>query len=56
MDGYYNDPQATEKAMGDGWFHTGDAAVVHPDGCAPPAWMVGTDGRRRSPMARADRH
>jgi len=32
MDGYYNDPDATKKAMGDGWFHTGDAAVVHPDG------------------------
>jgi fatty-acyl-CoA synthase len=32
MDGYYNDPEATEKAMGDGWFHSGDAAVVHPDG------------------------
>ncbi|HTU75536.1 MAG TPA: long-chain-fatty-acid--CoA ligase [Trebonia sp.] len=32
MEGYYNDPQATERAMGDGWFHTGDAAVVHPDG------------------------
>jgi fatty-acyl-CoA synthase len=32
MDGYYNDPEATQRAMGDGWFHTGDAAVVHLDG------------------------
>jgi fatty-acyl-CoA synthase len=32
MDGYYNDPEATKKAMGDGWFHSGDAAVVHPGG------------------------
>lgn len=32
MQGYYNDPEATEQCMGDGWFHTGDAAVVHPDG------------------------
>ncbi|MGH3246634.1 MAG: AMP-binding enzyme, partial [Trebonia sp.] len=32
MDGYFNDPEATKKAMGGGWFHTGDAAVVHPDG------------------------
>jgi fatty-acyl-CoA synthase len=32
MDGYYDDPQATADAMRGGWFHSGDAAVVHPDG------------------------
>jgi fatty-acyl-CoA synthase len=32
MKGYYNDPDATARAMGNGWFRTGDAAVVHPDG------------------------
>jgi fatty-acyl-CoA synthase len=32
MKGYYDDREATERAMGDGWFHSGDAAVVHPDG------------------------
>ena len=32
MAGYYNDPEATKKALRGGWFHTGDAAVVHPDG------------------------
>jgi acyl-CoA synthetase (AMP-forming)/AMP-acid ligase II len=32
MQGYYDDPEATQRAMGDGWFHSGDAAVVHPDG------------------------
>jgi fatty-acyl-CoA synthase len=34
MKGYYNDPDATARAMRDGWMHTGDAAVVHPDGYA----------------------
>ena len=34
MKGYYNDPDATAQAMRDGWFHTGDAAVVHADGYA----------------------
>jgi acyl-CoA synthetase (AMP-forming)/AMP-acid ligase II len=34
MKGYYNDPDATAAAIRDGWFHTGDAAVVHPDGYA----------------------
>jgi fatty-acyl-CoA synthase len=32
MAGYYNDPKATSAAIRDGWFHSGDAAVVHPDG------------------------
>ncbi|HEV2374264.1 MAG TPA: long-chain-fatty-acid--CoA ligase [Streptosporangiaceae bacterium] len=32
MHGYYHDPEATDRVMGDGWFHSGDAAVVHPDG------------------------
>ena len=32
MKGYYNDPDATAAAMRDGWFHSGDAAVMHPDG------------------------
>ena len=32
MKGYYNDPEATNEALRDGWMHTGDAAVVHPDG------------------------
>jgi fatty-acyl-CoA synthase len=32
MKGYFNDPEATARAIRGGWFHTGDAAVVHPDG------------------------
>jgi fatty-acyl-CoA synthase len=32
MQGYYNDPQATAAAFAGGWFHSGDGAVVHPDG------------------------
>ena len=32
MEGYYRDPEATERAFHGGWFHSGDAAVVHPDG------------------------
>jgi fatty-acyl-CoA synthase len=32
MEGYFNDPDATARAIRDGWFHSGDAAVVHQDG------------------------
>jgi fatty-acyl-CoA synthase len=32
MKGYYEDPAASETALRGGWFHSGDAAVVHPDG------------------------
>ena len=32
MQGYYCDPDATSEAMRGGWMHTGDAAIVHPDG------------------------
>ncbi len=32
MKGYYRDPEASAVALRNGWFHTGDAAVVHPDG------------------------
>jgi fatty-acyl-CoA synthase len=32
MLGYYADPKATEEAFAGGWFHSGDLAVVHPDG------------------------
>ncbi|MFP5114821.1 long-chain-fatty-acid--CoA ligase [Bacillaceae bacterium C204] len=32
MAGYYKDPITTAAAIRDGWFHTGDLAVTHPDG------------------------
>ncbi|WP_223590747.1 long-chain-fatty-acid--CoA ligase [Neobacillus bataviensis] len=32
MAGYYKDPVTTAAAIKDGWFHTGDLAVTHPDG------------------------
>jgi acyl-CoA synthetase (AMP-forming)/AMP-acid ligase II len=32
MKGYYNDAEATARAFAGGYFHSGDAAVVHPDG------------------------
>jgi fatty-acyl-CoA synthase len=32
MAGYFNDPDATATAFRGGWFHSGDVAVMHPDG------------------------
>jgi len=32
MRGYLKNPDATEKALAGGWFHSGDLGVVHPDG------------------------
>lgn len=32
MKGYYRNPTATADAFAGGWFHSGDLAVVHPDG------------------------
>ncbi len=32
MLGYYKNPEATAEAFYGGWFHSGDLAVVHPDG------------------------
>lgn len=34
MKGYLKNPAATQEAFRDGWFHTGDLAVMHPDGYA----------------------
>jgi fatty-acyl-CoA synthase len=32
MKGYLKNPSATEQAFAGGWFHSGDLAVMHPDG------------------------
>ena len=32
MKGYLRNPQGTEEAFKDGWFRSGDLAVMHPDG------------------------
>ena len=32
MKGYLKNPEATQEAFAGGWFHTGDLAVMYPDG------------------------
>ena len=32
MKGYYKNEKATQAAMKSGWFHSGDLAVIHPNG------------------------
>jgi fatty-acyl-CoA synthase len=32
MSGYFHDDERTRQAIPDGWFRTGDVAVMHPDG------------------------
>ena len=32
MKGYFDDAEATARAFRGGWFHSGDLAVMHPDG------------------------
>jgi fatty-acyl-CoA synthase len=32
MKGYLKNPSGSEEAFAGGWFHTGDLAVIHPDG------------------------
>jgi len=34
MKGYLKNPRASEESFRGGWFHTGDLAVMHPDGYA----------------------
>jgi fatty-acyl-CoA synthase len=34
MKGYLKNPTATEEAFAGGWYHSGDLAVMHPDGYA----------------------
>jgi fatty-acyl-CoA synthase len=32
MTGYFDEPEQTREALADGWYHSGDLAVRHPDG------------------------
>jgi fatty-acyl-CoA synthase len=32
MTGYFRDPEQTEATLAEGWYHSGDVGVRHPDG------------------------
>ena len=32
MTGYFNDPEQTAETLANGWYHSGDLGVRHPDG------------------------
>ncbi len=42
MQGYYNNPEETEKVLRDGWYHTGDMGYIDDDG------YVVINGRKKS--------
>ena len=49
--GYWNRPDADEKAIGDGWYHTGDVGRLDEDG---DLWIA-RPGRRHDHLGRRER-
>jgi long-chain acyl-CoA synthetase len=48
IDGYFDDPEATRKALIDGWLHTGDAGYLEPNGQLVVLGRVGEVVRTRA--------
>ena len=48
IDGYFDDPEATRKALIDGWLHTGDAGYLEPSGQLVVLGRVGEVVRTRA--------